>query len=329
VRRREFITLLGNAAVAWPLAARAQQAARMKRVGVLLPASREDSEYPSLLRAFVQALKQLGWTDGTNVQIVTRWAGGRSEGIRKAAMELAALVPDVILGPGNASVGPLLQVTRTVPIVFVIVPDPVGAGFVNSLARPGGNATGFTSFEYDIGGKWLELLKEAVPNLARVGVLRDANIAAGVGQWSAIQTAASAFGVDATPLNLGNADEVTRVVGDFARIKNGGLILTSSALALRDRDLIVELAAQHQLPALYYARAFVTSGGLMSYGSSRIDQFQHAATYVDRILRGERPSDLPVQAPTKYELVINLKTAKVLGLTVPPTLLARADEVIE
>ena len=197
------------------------------------------------------------------MQIVTRWAGGRSEGIRKAAMELAALVPDVILGPGNASVGPLLQVTRTVPIVFVIVPDPVGAGFVNSLARPGGNATGFTSFEYDIGGKWLELLKEAVPNLARVGVLRDANIAAGVGQWSAIQTAASAFGVDVTPLNLGNADEVTRVVGDFARIKNGGLILTSSALAIRHRDLIVRLAAQHQLPALYYARAFVTSGGLV------------------------------------------------------------------
>jgi putative ABC transport system substrate-binding protein len=329
MRRREFVISSAVAFAAWPFPAYAQSADRMKRVGALLPAVQDDLEYPSLLTAFVQALQRLGWTNGVNVHIDVRWASGSSEAIKKAAAELATLAPDVILAPGNASVGPLAQATRTVPIVFVIVPDPVGAGFVNSLARPGGNATGFTSFEYGIGGKWLELLREIAPNVQRVGVLRDPNIAAGVGQWSAIQTAAPAFHVEAIPLNLAGADDVTRAIGDFARANNGGLIVTSSALSIQHRHRIVGLAARHKLPALYYARTFVAAGGLISYGTNRVDQFRRAADYVDRILRGAKPADLPVQAPTTYELTINLKAAKTIGLSVPPTLLARADEVIE
>ena len=329
MQRREFITLLGGTAAAWPLAGHAQQGERVRRVGMLLPATADDSEYPMLVNAFVRGLQQLGWTDGRNIRIDIRWAGGGADTNRRYAEELVALAPDVIMAAGNSSAGPLLQATRAIPIVFTIVPDPVGAGLVDSLARPGGNATGFTSFAYDIGGKWLELLKEIAPRVTRVAVIRDSTITAGVGQWSAIQTAAPSFGVEATPINLSNARELERTVSTFARSANGGLIVTSSGLAISYRDMIVMQAAKHRLPAVYYSRGFVSAGGLISYGSDRVDQFRNAAGYVDRILKGEKPADLPVQAPTKYELVINLKTAKALGLTVPPTLLARADEVIE
>jgi len=328
MRRRQFFTLLGGAA-AWPLAAHAQQGERVRRVGMLLPATADDSEYPMLVKTFVEGLQQLGWTEGRNVRIDIRWAGGGADTNRKYAEELVALAPDVIMASGNASAGPLLQATRTIPVVFAIVPDPVGAGLVDSLARPSGNATGFTSFAYDIGGKWLGLLKEIAPRLTRVAVIRDSAINAGVGQWSAIQTAAPAFGVEVTPVNLSTASELKRAISEFARTANGGLIVTSSGLAITHREMIVMQAAKHRLPAVYYSRAFVSAGGLISYGSNRVDQFRSAAGYVDRILKGEKPADLPVQAPTKYELVINLKTAKTLGLTVPPTLLARADEVME
>ncbi len=329
MRRREFITLLGGWAVTWPLAARAQQGERVRRVGALLPATVDDSEYPVLVNAFVQRLQQLGWTEGRNVRIDTRWAGGGADTNRRFAEELVALAPDVIVAAGNTSAGPLLQATRAIPIVFTVVPDPVGAGLVDSLARPGGNATGFTSFSYDIGGKWLELLKEIAPRVTRVAVIRDSNITAGVGQWSAVQTAAPSFGVEASPINLRDAAELERAISTFARLPNGGLIVTSSGLAINLRDMIVTQAAKYRLPTVYYSRGFVSAGGLMSYGSDRVDQFRRAADYVDRILKGEKPADLPVQAPTKYELAINLKTAKALGLTVPPTLLALADEVIE
>ncbi len=256
-------------------------------------------------------------------------AGGSADGLRKNASELAALAPDIILASGNSAVGPLLQATRTIPVVFVIVPDPVGAGFVDSLARPGGNATGFESFEYGIGGKWLQLLKEIAPRLTRIAVFRDATISAGIGQWGAIQTAAPSFGLEVTPINLRDSNEIERAVAVFARQANGGLIVTSSGLSIQHRELIIALAAQHKLPTVYYAGAFVKAGGLISYGPDRAEQFQRAAAYVDRILKGENPSDLPVQSPTKYELVVNLKTAKGLGIDVPPTVLARADEVIE
>jgi ABC-type uncharacterized transport system substrate-binding protein len=329
MRRRDFFTFLGGAATAWPRAARAQQGERVRRVGMLLPATADDSEYPMLVKAFVQGLQQLGWTEGHNVRIDTRWAGGGVDANRRYADELVALAPDVIVASGNASAGPLLQATRTIPIVFAIVPDPVGAGLVNSLARPGGNATGFASFAYDIGGKWLELLKEIAPRVTRVAVIRDSTISAGVGQWSAIQTAAPSFGVEASPISLSDARELERAVSTFARSANGGMIVTSSGLAINHRDTIITQAAKHRLPTVYYSRAFVSAGGLICYGSNRVDQFQRAAAYVDRILKGEKPADLPVQAPTKYELVINLKTAKALGLTVPPSLLATADEVIE
>jgi putative ABC transport system substrate-binding protein len=330
-RRREVIALLGGAAasLAWPLAAGAQQAERIRRIGVLLPATPDDSEYPSLANAFVGGLGQLGWTEGRNLRIDIRWASGKADSIRKHAKELVALAPEVIVAPGASTAGPLLQVTRAIPIVFTIVPDPVGAGFVDSMARPGGNATGFTSFEYGIGGKWLELLKEIAPSVKRVGVIRDSAITAGIGQWSAIQTAAPAFGLDATPINLRDAPELERDVAAFARSANGGLIVTSSGLAIAHRDTIVRQAAKHKLPTVYYSRAFVATGGLVSYGSDRVDQFRNAAAYVDRILKGEKPADLPVQNPTKYELTINLKAAKAHGITVSPTLLARADEVIE
>src|SRR5262249_32122104 len=329
MKRREFLSLLGGAAVAWPLAAQSQPGERLRRVGMLLPATADDSEYPMLVDAFVEGLRQLGWTDGRNIRIVMRWAGGSADTNRRYAEELVALAPDVILAAGNASAGPMLQATRTIPIVFTIVPDPVGAGLVDSLGRPSGNATGFTSFAYDIGGKWLGLLKEIAPRVTRVAVIRDSAISAGVGQWSAIQTAAPSFGTEATPINLTTATELERAIAEFAHSGNGGLIVTSSGLAISYRDLIVTQAVRQRLPAVYYSRGFVSVGGLISYGSDRIDQFRNAAGYVDRILKGEKPANLPVQAPTKYELVINLKTAKALGLSVPPSLLARADEVIE
>ena len=329
MRRRDFIAWLGGAAVAWPLAARAQQGERVRRVGVLLPATPDDSEYPKLLIAFLVELQQLGWTDGRNVRIDIRWASGRGDSLRRHAGELAALTPDVIMAAGSSAAGPLLQATRSVPIVFTIVPDPVGAGFADSLARPGGNATGFTSFEFGIGGKWLELVKEVLPGVRRVGVIRDSAITAGIGQWSAIQTAAPALGLEASPINLRDARDLERDVAAFARAANGALIVTSSGLAITHRGLIVSLAAKHKLPAVYYSRGFVPGGGLISYGSDRADQFRSAARYVDRILKGEKVADLPVQTPTKYELVVNLKAAKTIGLTMPHSLLARADEVIE
>jgi putative tryptophan/tyrosine transport system substrate-binding protein len=328
MKRRDFMMLAGGAIMAWPLVGRAQQG-RVRRVGMLLPATAADPEYPVLVNAFVQKLQQLGWTEGSNVRIETRWAGGEVDANRRFADELVALAPDVILASGNSAAGPMLQATRAIPIVFAIVPDPVGAGLVDSLARPGGNATGFTSFSYDIAGKWLELLKEIAPGMARVGVLRDPNLTAGVGQWSAIQTAAPSFGLETSPINLRGAAELEQAMATFARQPNGGLVVTSSGLAVYHRATIVAQAAKLKLPAIYYSRPFVSAGGLISFGSDRIDQFRSAAVYVDRILKGEKPSDLPVQNPTKYELAINLKTAKALGLSVRPALLARANEVIE
>ncbi len=329
MRRREFITLLGGAAVGWPLAARAQQGERMRRIGVLMALAADDPEGQARLTAFVQGLQELGWTDGRNVRIDYRWPAGDAERTRRYATELAALAPDVILAGGGSVVPSLLQATRTVPIVFTQTPDPVGAGFVNSLARPGGNATGFLLYEYGISAKWLELLKEIAPRVTRAAVIRDAAIASGTGQWGAIQTAAPSFGVEVSPLNLRDAGEIERDVAAFARSSNAGLIVTASTLAVVHRDLIVTLAARHKLHAVYPSRFFVAAGGLISYGPDSIDPHRRAAGYVDRILKGEKPADLPVQAPTKYELAINLKTARALGLDVPPPLLARADEVIE
>jgi len=329
MRRRDFMTLFGGAAVAWPLAARAQRAERMRYVGALLPWAPDDSQGEARLTAFLHGMEQLGWSEGRNMRIERRWATGDPKRIREYAAELIGLAPDAILATGSASVGPLLQLSNTVPIVFAIVPDPVGAGFVDSLARPGGNATGFTSFEYGIGAKWMELLKEIAPRLTRVAVLRDASITAGIGQFGAIQSVAPSFGVELTPINVRDAGEIGRAVAAFAHSTNGGLIVTGSPLTLAHRNLIVTLAGRHKLPAIFFERFFVKGGGLMSYGPDFVDQYRRAASYVDRILKGEKPSDLPVQAPTKYELVINLKTAKALGIAVPATLLARADEVIE
>jgi putative tryptophan/tyrosine transport system substrate-binding protein len=329
MRRREFMTLLGGAAAAWPLAARAQQGERVRRMGVLTGVGEGDSEAQARNAALLQGLAQLGWTDGRNVQIDIRWGGGDEERIRKSAAELAALAPDVIFATGSASVGAMLRATRTVPIVFAIVPDPVGSGFVNSLSRPGGNATGFMQFEYSLSGKWLELLKQIAPGVTRAAVLWDPAITAGIGQFAIIQSVAPAVGVEVSPVNVRDAGEIERAVGAFAQSSNGGLILTASALAVVHRNLVIALAVRHKLPAVYTNRSFVTGGGLISYGANFIDQYRQAAGYVDRILRGEKPADLPVQAPTKYELAINLKTAKALGLDVPPMLLARADEVIE
>jgi putative tryptophan/tyrosine transport system substrate-binding protein len=326
VKRRELITLLGGAA-AWPLTARAQE--RVKRVGVLLPGSADNPEYQARLAAFHQGLAVLGWTIGRNVHIETRWATSNAAALRKHAAELAALAPDVILANGSAAVAPLLEATRTVPIVFAIVPDPVGAGFVDSLARPGGNATGFTLYEYGISAKWLELLKEIAPGVRQVAVLRDAGLSVGAGQFGAMQSLAPSFGVELRPIDVRDAPEIERAITAFARSANGGLVVTGSALAVTHRETIAALAARHKLPAVYSGRFYVTVGGLLSYGPDFLDQFRQAAGYVDRILKGEKPADLPVQAPTKYELAINLKTAKSLGLEVPPTLIARADEVIE
>jgi putative tryptophan/tyrosine transport system substrate-binding protein len=327
MQRREFILALGGAA-AWPLSARAQPGERIRRIGVLMYLPADDPEGQARFAALVQALTQLGWTEGRNLRIDTRWAN--ADDIRSHAMELAALAPDVLVaGTGTATAAPLLQATRTVPIVFVSVIDPVGAGFVASLAQPGGNATGFTIFEYSMSGKWLEVLKEIAPRVTRAAVLRDPAVASGIGQFGAVQIVAPSLGVQVTPVDVRDAGEIERALTAFARGLNGGLIVTGTALAFVHRDLIISLANRHRLPAVYWHRRFVASGGLISYGPDTIDPFRRAAGYVDRILKGEKPADLPVQAPTKYELVINLKTAKALGLDMPPAVLARADEVIE
>jgi putative tryptophan/tyrosine transport system substrate-binding protein len=326
MKRREFITLLGGAA-AWPAAARAQQGERMRRIGVLMNLAAGDPEGEARSAAFLQALQQLGWSDGRNVRIDYRWAAGDAGHFQRYAEELLALAPDVILASGTPSVQALQQATRTVPIVFAIVADPVGAGFVDSLARPGGNVTGFTPFEYGMSGKWLELLKEVVPRVTRVAVLRDLTI--GLGQLGAIQSVAPSLGVELTPIGVGDPGQIERTVAAFARSSNGGLIVTASTSAIIHRELITTLAARNKLPAVYYTRFWVAGGGLMSYGPDFRDQFRRAASYVDRILKGEKPADLPVQAPTKYELAINLRTAKALGLDMRDSLLARADEVIE
>jgi len=327
MRRREFITLIGGAA-AWPLTAHAQQPERMRRIGAFAGIE-DDAEGQARFAAFVQGLRQLGWTDGRNVRIDYRWGGGNADNIRKHAAELASLAPDLILAAGAAVVGPLLQATRTVPIVFVVVPDPVGAGFVDSLARPGGNATGFITYEYSISAKWLELLKQIAPAVTRAAILRDPAISTGIGQFGAIQAVAQSLGMEVIPVNVRDAREIERAVAAFALSSNGGLIVTASALVVIHRDLIIALAARHKLPAVFYERNFVAAGGLVSYGPDYLDEFRRAAGYVDRILKGEKPADLPVQAPTKYKLVINLKTAKTLSLTIPTSLLSTADEVIE
>jgi putative ABC transport system substrate-binding protein len=327
LKRRGFITLLGSAA-AWPLAARAQQRERMRRIGVLMTTAADDPEGQARVAAFLQGLQQWGWAVGGNVQIDIRF-GADNAVTRKHASDLATLAPDVILANSSAAVAALLQATRTVPIVFAIVADPVGAGFVDSLARPGGNATGFTPFEYDIGGKWLELLKEIRPGITRVAVIRDPATAVGLGQFGAIQAVAPSLGVQVSPVNLRDAGEIEPAIAAFVRSSHEGLIVTGSPLALGHRDLIVSLAARHKLPAVYPARFFAAAGGLISYGPDFLDQFRRAAGYVDRILRGDKPTDLPVQAATKYQLTINLKTAKALGIDIPATVLARADEVIE
>jgi putative ABC transport system substrate-binding protein len=321
---------MGGAALAWQYGAVAQQSDRMRIIGLLIAAAADDPEFQARIVEFRQALAQLGWTEGRNVRIDIRWATTNAEQLRKHAAEVVALAPDVIFAAnGSASVAPLLEATRTVPIVFVLVIDPVGAGFVSSLARPGGNVTGFLMFEYGMSGKWLELLKQIAPNVTRVAVLRDPGIASGIGQFGAIQSAAPSFGLVATPVNVRDALEIGRDIAAFANSPNGGLIVAASPGAAQHRDLIVTLAARHRLPAIYASRFFVTDGGLISYGPDVLDQYRRTAGYVDRILKGEKPADLPVQAPTKFELVINLKTAKALGLQLPATLLARADEVIE
>jgi ABC-type uncharacterized transport system substrate-binding protein len=328
VRRREFITLLGGAAAVWPLAARAQQSEPMRRIGVLMATAADEPESQARLAAFLQGLQQLGWTDGRNVRIDYRWSAGDAARLRRDAAELVALAPDVVLAGVGATATTLLEASRTVPIVFAQGIDPVGAGLVESLARPGGNGTGFIQFEYSLSGKWLELLKEVAPQVTRVGILREPG-SAGIGQWAIIQAVANSLDVELKPIGLPGAGEIERAVSAFAGSPNGGLIVVVSGASLNHRELIIRLAARHQLPAVYAYRVFVTGGGLMSYGPDITGQYRRAASYVDRILKGEKPGDLPVQRPTKYELVINLKAAKALGLEVPPTLLARADEVIE
>jgi len=328
MRRREFILALGGAA-AWPLAARAQDGERVRRIGVLLPAPANDPDYQAWVGAFRQALQELGWIDGRSVRIDIHWATVNPAEIRKQAAKLAALAPDVILAPGTSTVRPLLQATRTVPIVFPIIADPVAGGLVDSLARPGGNATGFMLFEYSISGKWLELLKQIAPAIRRVAVLGDPDTATGPAQFGVIQAVAPMLRVEVSSFNKRDASEIERSVTAFAKTPNGGLIVTAGGPALVNRDLVITLAAQHKLPAIYFDRAFVTAGGLISYGPDRIDLYRRAAGYVDRILKGEKPADMPVQAPTKYQLVINLKTAKTLGLDVPVHLQQIADEVLE
>jgi putative tryptophan/tyrosine transport system substrate-binding protein len=329
VKRRTFITLLGGAAATWPTGAYAQLGTRMRRIGVMMLLAEDDPQQKAWTEAFLQGLQEAGWTERRNIQIDYRWGAGDAARARRYAAELVALAPDVILAPGSAGLGPMLQATRDIPIVFVHVPDPVGAGFVDSLARPGGNATGFDLFEYAISAKWLELLKQIAPAVTRVAVIRDPAITAGIGQWSAIQAVAPSAGVEVVPVNLRDAAEIERTLGTFAQSANGGLIVTGSALATTHRDLIIGLAARHKLPAVYYERLFVAAGGLLSYGADLTDQYHRAAAYVDRILKGAKPADLPVQEPVKFDLAINLKTAKALGIELPSTLLAQANNVIE
>ena len=332
MRRREFITALGGAVAttAWPLTAPAQHPSGMRRIGVLSAVAADDPVGRVRIAAFLMGLQQLGWTVGGNIQIEYRWAAGGGDEMRKYTAELVALAPEVIFAAGGTSLGSLLKATRSIPIVFAIVPDPVGSGFVDSLSRPGGNATGFMQFEYNLSGKWLEVLKEIAPRMTRVAVQWDPTIPPGIGQFAVIQSVAPSFGVELTPVNVRDPTEIERGIAGFVRSSNGGgLIVTASAAALVHRDLIVKLAAKHKLPAVYFHRQFVDDGGLVSYGSDWVDQHRRAASYVDRILKGAKPADLPVQAPTKYELVVNLKTAKAVELVLPPSLLGRADEVIE
>ena len=328
MRRREFITLVGGVA-AWPLGAHAQQGERVRRIGILNPASADDAVWQARIGAFQQELALLGWNIGRNVRIDIRWATTDAAEICRQAAELVALAPDVILSAGDSTVPPLLQATRAVPIVFPVVTDPVGAGYVDSLARPGGNITGFMNLEFGVSGKWLELLKEIAPTVTRVAVIREPANPSQTAQFGAIQAVAPPLRVEVIPVNMRDAGEIERSVETFARSPNGGLIVTASGAAVHYRDLIVTLAARHKLPAVYWERFFVAAGGLISFGADLIDNYRHAAGYVDRILRGEKPSELPVQAPTKYETIINLKTAKALGLTFPPAVLARADDAIE
>jgi putative ABC transport system substrate-binding protein len=329
MRRREFITLFGSAAATWSFAVRAQQPERIRRVGILLPAAADDAEFQTWIAAFHQALALLGWNIGRNLRIDTRWATSNAADIRRHASEMAALTPDVIVAHGAATLAPLLQVTRSVPIVFAAVTDPVGAGLVDSLARPSGNTTGFMNFEYGIGAKWLELLKEIAPGVTRTAVPRDPTQGASTAMLAVIQTAAQPLSVEVNPVNMRDSDEIERAIVAFARTPNGGLIVAAGGRTLLHRELIITLAARHKLPAVYSNHSFVAAGGLISYGPDFVDQYRQAAGYVDRILKGEKPADLPVQAPTKYELSINLNTARALGLTVPPSLLARADEVVQ
>jgi putative tryptophan/tyrosine transport system substrate-binding protein len=329
IRRRDFIAVLGGAA-AWPLALRAQQPERLRRIGVLMNRAADDPYGQARVAAFQQALQQLGWSDGRNVRIDLRWHENDADRARRYAQELVALAPDIVLAENTIGVTALQNVTRTLPIVFALVPDPIGAGFVDSLSRPGGNTTGFMVFEYGFSGKWLELLKQIAPQVTRAAVIRDPALSFGIGVFGAIQAVAPALGVEVTPIGVHDIGDIERAVGAFARSANGGLIVTGTAtLPAVTRDLIITLAARHKLPAIYAYRFMVTAGGLVSYGPDLVDQFRRAAGYVDRILKGEKPADLPVQAPTKYELVVNLKTAKAIGLELPATVLARADEVIE
>src|SRR5215831_5617224 len=327
MRRREFITLLGSASVDWPLNARAQQAERVRRIGMISGAN--DQLTQARIAAFFRELQQLGWTEGRNVHIDARWSAGNAAETRRHVAELVALAPDVIYTTGSVAMGPILEATSTVPIVFAIVPDPVGSGFVKSLSRPGDNATGFMMFEFSLCGKWPALLKEIAPHTTRAAVLRDPAVPAGIGQFAVIQSVAGSVGLEVIPVNLSDATELEREVAAFAQSANGGVILTAGALSAVHRDLIITLAARHKLPAVFQERNYADAGGSISYGPNFLNQFRQAAGYVDRILKGEKPGDLPVQAPTKYELVVNLKTAKALGITIPTSLLARAEEVIE
>jgi putative ABC transport system substrate-binding protein len=329
MKRREFITLLGGATAAWPLAARAQQRERVRRIGVLMSTAVDDPQDPARLAAFAQGLQELGWTVGRNLRIDYRWSASSPDNARKYAAELAALAPDVMLASGTIALAAAQQISHATPIVFVNLVDPVSGGFVESLARPGGNTTGFLLFEFGISGKWVGLLQEIAPRVRRVAVLRDPTVGIGTGQLGAIQSAASQLGVEFRPVGVHDAKEIERGITDFARGSNGGLIVTAGTRAREHRELIIGLAAHHRLPTVYFNRLFVEAGGLISYGADTIDPLRRAANYVDRILKGEKPAELPVQAPTKYETVLNLKTAKALGLEVPPSLLARADEVIE
>jgi ABC-type uncharacterized transport system substrate-binding protein len=328
MRRRKFITLLGGAA-AWPLAARAQQSQRVRRIGVLMNLAADDPEGQARLAAFLQGLQEAGWAVGRNVRVDIRWGASDTDLMRRQAADLVALAPDVLLASANQAIRPLHRATQTIPIVFTAVTDPVAGGLVQSLARPGGNVTGFTSAEFGMSAKWLELLKDLAPRVTRAAVLFEADNPPAIAQFSAIQAVAPSFGVELIPVGLRDAGEIERAVAAFARVANGGLIVTRTTEAIMHRGSIIALAARHRLPAVYPLRVFVADGALISYGPDIVDQYRRAAGYVDRILKGEKPADLPVQAPTKYELVVNLKTAKALGLDVPPTLLARADEVVE